>query len=265
MLAATLRRAGACRRVTAFVSQTRSRSAFSRITALRRRAPLSSPMMTTTIAAASSASSSSSQAAAAAAATSTSTPPEPKQQRRRFPPLAPGSVAPEEYEARLEEKVDRVRSLLAGVLPSSRSEEPLRGGEEDGGRQQREPAPFPLEVFASADQGFRLRAEFRVWHDGGDLYYVMFDTVRSKLKGGVKEESLGGVGARERERKREKEDRSLERKKTKKTKLSLFTARPFGEAPSESPHRPLPRGSPDDERSDGGDAGGDAGGQGRRR
>jgi len=30
------------------------------------------------------------------------------------------------------------------------------------------------EVFESPAQGFRLRAEFRVWHDGDDLSYVMF-------------------------------------------------------------------------------------------
>ena len=30
-----------------------------------------------------------------------------------------------------------------------------------------------LEVFESSISHFRLRAEFRVWHDGDDLYYVM--------------------------------------------------------------------------------------------
>lgn len=32
-----------------------------------------------------------------------------------------------------------------------------------------------LEVFASETSHFRLRAEFRVWHDDGDLYHIMFD------------------------------------------------------------------------------------------
>jgi len=32
-----------------------------------------------------------------------------------------------------------------------------------------------LEVFASRPEHYRLRAEFRTWHDGDDLYYVMFD------------------------------------------------------------------------------------------
>ncbi|KFZ36602.1 tRNA (uracil-5-)-methyltransferase [Shewanella mangrovi] len=39
-------------------------------------------------------------------------------------------------------------------------------------------APFSaptLEVFASAPAHYRMRAEFRVWHDGDDLYYCVFD------------------------------------------------------------------------------------------
>jgi len=32
-----------------------------------------------------------------------------------------------------------------------------------------------LEVFASPKQNYRMRSEFRVWHDGDDLYYIMFD------------------------------------------------------------------------------------------
>lgn len=39
-------------------------------------------------------------------------------------------------------------------------------------------APFSapkLEVFASEPSHFRLRAEFRVWHDAGELYHIMFD------------------------------------------------------------------------------------------
>lgn len=32
-----------------------------------------------------------------------------------------------------------------------------------------------LEVFASEPAHYRMRAEFRVWHDGDDLYYYMFD------------------------------------------------------------------------------------------
>ncbi|MBV0932837.1 tRNA (uridine(54)-C5)-methyltransferase TrmA [Marinobacterium weihaiense] len=32
-----------------------------------------------------------------------------------------------------------------------------------------------IEVFTSQPQHYRLRAEFRTWHEGDDLYYVMFD------------------------------------------------------------------------------------------
>lgn len=32
-----------------------------------------------------------------------------------------------------------------------------------------------LDVFSSPKQHFRMRAEFRVWHDQGDLYHIMFD------------------------------------------------------------------------------------------
>ena len=33
----------------------------------------------------------------------------------------------------------------------------------------------PLEIFDSPAEHYRLRAEFRVWHEGDDLYYIMFD------------------------------------------------------------------------------------------
>ena len=32
-----------------------------------------------------------------------------------------------------------------------------------------------LDVYASTPQHYRMRAEFRVWHDGDDLYHIMFD------------------------------------------------------------------------------------------
>ena len=32
-----------------------------------------------------------------------------------------------------------------------------------------------LQVFASPTQHFRMRAEFRIWHDGDDFYHIMFD------------------------------------------------------------------------------------------
>lgn len=40
---------------------------------------------------------------------------------------------------------------------------------------------FPeLEVFSSPDSHYRMRAEFRVWHEGEDLYFYMFDNVTEK-------------------------------------------------------------------------------------
>jgi tRNA (uracil-5-)-methyltransferase len=42
--------------------------------------------------------------------------------------------------------------------------------------------PMPeLEIFASEPLHYRLRVEFRIWHDGDDLHHVMFDQV-SKQK-----------------------------------------------------------------------------------
>ncbi|MCZ8487692.1 hypothetical protein O9992_08365 [Vibrio lentus] len=32
-----------------------------------------------------------------------------------------------------------------------------------------------LEVYGSQEQHYRMRAEFRVWHEGDDMYYVMFN------------------------------------------------------------------------------------------
>ncbi|MFV8817326.1 tRNA (uridine(54)-C5)-methyltransferase TrmA [Haliea sp. E17] len=40
-------------------------------------------------------------------------------------------------------------------------------------------APAP-EVFPSPPTGFRMRAEFRIWHEGGDLDYVMFNPADPK-------------------------------------------------------------------------------------
>ena len=55
------------------------------------------------------------------------------------------------YQQQLETKVNRLTSLLAPY-----------------------DAP-PLSVFPSPPEHYRMRAEFRVWHEGDDLYYIMFD------------------------------------------------------------------------------------------
>jgi len=36
-------------------------------------------------------------------------------------------------------------------------------------------SPPPLAVFSSPDKHYRMRAEFRVWHEGDELYYIMFE------------------------------------------------------------------------------------------
>lgn len=58
----------------------------------------------------------------------------------------------QEYTAQLDEKTQRLTRLL------SRFDSP------------------PLSVFSSQEVGYRMRAEFRVWHDDNDLYHIMFDS-----------------------------------------------------------------------------------------
>ncbi|MBR9729363.1 tRNA (uridine(54)-C5)-methyltransferase TrmA [Shewanella intestini] len=43
--------------------------------------------------------------------------------------------------------------------------------------------PPALEVFPSDPAHYRMRAEFRIWHDGDDMYYYMFDkTLNQKVR-----------------------------------------------------------------------------------
>ncbi len=51
-------------------------------------------------------------------------------------------------------------------------------------------APEPL-IFKSPRDGFRLRAEFRVWHEGEDLFYAMFDPEAPKKPVAVDEFPIG--------------------------------------------------------------------------
>ncbi|MAD76554.1 MAG: tRNA (uridine(54)-C5)-methyltransferase TrmA [Rheinheimera sp.] len=62
-----------------------------------------------------------------------------------------GQVFPTEYESQLTTKVNLITQLLA---PYSTPE---------------------IEVFSSAPSHYRQRAEFRIWHDGDDIYHAMFD------------------------------------------------------------------------------------------
>lgn len=58
---------------------------------------------------------------------------------------------PQSYQQQLQEKEVRLQDLFA------------------------EFSPPPLESFASPYEHYRMRAEFHVWHEGADLYYVMFN------------------------------------------------------------------------------------------
>lgn len=60
-------------------------------------------------------------------------------------------VNPHTYQAQLEAKVSQLQQTFAPFNPPS------------------------LDVFASEPKHYRMRAEFRVWHEDEDLYYIMFD------------------------------------------------------------------------------------------
>jgi tRNA (uracil-5-)-methyltransferase len=59
-------------------------------------------------------------------------------------------VKPEQYQQLLDEKTARITELLSRFSP---------------------PAPT---VYPSPTSGYRMRAEFRIWHDGDNLDYVMY-------------------------------------------------------------------------------------------
>lgn len=57
----------------------------------------------------------------------------------------------ESYQVQLDEKSTRLKEMFSEYTTPS------------------------LEVFSSQEQHYRMRAEFRVWHEGDDLYYAMFN------------------------------------------------------------------------------------------
>lgn len=65
--------------------------------------------------------------------------------------MTPEHLPIEQYDAQLAEKVARLQSMMAPFT-----------------------APTP-EVFRSPVSHYRMRAEFRIWHDEDDLYHIMFD------------------------------------------------------------------------------------------
>lgn len=62
-----------------------------------------------------------------------------------------------DYKAQLLEKQNRLSSLLSPFFQET------------------------ISTFESAPEGYRMRAEFRIWHDGEDSYHIMFDK-NSKLQ-----------------------------------------------------------------------------------
>ncbi|MBD5770456.1 tRNA (uridine(54)-C5)-methyltransferase TrmA [Marinomonas colpomeniae] len=66
--------------------------------------------------------------------------------------MRPDQIQPEMYEQQLQDKQNELTELMATLsLPE-------------------------MEVYASKPTHYRMRAEFRIWHDGDDLYYAMFDS-----------------------------------------------------------------------------------------
>lgn len=65
--------------------------------------------------------------------------------------MTPEQLPIEQYDAQLEEKVSRLQTLMTPYA-----------------------AP-EVEVFRSPVSHYRMRAEFRLWHEGDDLYHIIFD------------------------------------------------------------------------------------------
>ncbi|MGF1693385.1 tRNA (uridine(54)-C5)-methyltransferase TrmA [Photobacterium kagoshimensis] len=65
--------------------------------------------------------------------------------------MASTAINPADYQLQLDEKAERIQNIFADFETPE------------------------LEVFASPAEHYRMRAEFRVWHEGEDLYYVMFN------------------------------------------------------------------------------------------
>ena len=69
-------------------------------------------------------------------------------------------TTPDQYQSLLDEKQARIERDFANFAVSESGEK----------------KSFPkLEVFASKPENFRLRAEFRIWHQDGRCFFAMFD------------------------------------------------------------------------------------------
>ena len=73
--------------------------------------------------------------------------------------MSVGQVFPNQYDNQLKAKITDVEQLLAEFNPPN------------------------AEVFRSETSHYRLRAEFRIWHNGDDIYHAMFDPqTRDKVR-----------------------------------------------------------------------------------
>src|SRR5690606_40424549 len=61
------------------------------------------------------------------------------------------AIDPQTYDAQLHDKAQQLEVMLAPFYQRA------------------------LDIHASPASHYRMRAEFRVWHDGDELYYIMFD------------------------------------------------------------------------------------------
>ena len=92
------------------------------------------------------------------------------------------AVRPETYREELEVKIEKARAHFKGSSSS----------EKDGAAIKTEEVPLPdTEIFESTKSHFRMRAEFRVWHEGENSFLAMFDSDDPKTPIEVPEFPMG--------------------------------------------------------------------------
>lgn len=71
--------------------------------------------------------------------------------RNKGTPLTSTAYTAAGYQAQLDEKITRIQDIFSHIeMPE-------------------------LQVYTSPEKHYRMRAEFRIWHEGEDMYYIMFD------------------------------------------------------------------------------------------
>lgn len=83
-------------------------------------------------------------------------------------PATPLGIAqPDIYDAQLEEKIEKTRREFAQFSPPQ------------------------LEIFSSPASHFRMRAEFKIWHEGGEAFYAMYKQGEYKQPVKISEFTIG--------------------------------------------------------------------------